>query len=161
DEVAKDNEAWAAREVLLEDLDTELAKKLAANETGKLRLINFWSTTCAPCLREFPDLVETYRRFQGRPFELITITTDPAEARKRAHAFLKKSQAALSDSTAPSLKEEGRTANNYIFTGGNLDHLAEAIDPEWSGAQPHSILVAPGGEIIWRHTNVVDPIELR
>jgi peroxiredoxin len=161
DSVIKDNEEWAKREVTLAELDAELAKKLAANETGKVRLINFWSTTCAPCLEEFPELVETYRRFQNRPIELITITTDPANSRKRAEAFLKKSHAALANNTRESLAKEGRATNNYIFTGANLDHLAEAIDPEWSGAQPHTVLIAPGGKILWRHTNSLDFIELR
>lgn len=159
--VIKDDEAWTQREVTLADLDAELAKKLAANPTDKVRLINFWSTTCVPCLDEFPELVETYRRFQNRPFELITITTDPAESRNRAEAFLKKSHAAVAEPTRASLAKEGRTTNNYIFTGANLDRLAEAIDPEWSGAQPHTVLVAPGGKILWRHTNSLDFLELR
>jgi peroxiredoxin len=161
DSVIKDNEEWTKREVTLGELDAELAKKLAANGSGKVRLVNFWSTTCAPCLEEFPGLVETYRRFQNRPFELITITTDPADSRNRAEAFLKKVHAAVANNTRESLAKERRTTNNYLFTGANLDHLAEAIDPEWSGAQPHSVLISPDGKILWRHTGIVDFIELR
>lgn len=161
DSVIKDNEEWTKREVTLADLDAELAKKLATNGSGKLRLINFWSTTCAPCVAEFPELVETYRRFQNRPFELISITTDPADSRARAEAFLKKSHAALANNTRESLTKEGRATNNYIFTGANLDKLAEAMDPAWSGAQPHTVLISPEGKILWRHTNSLDFIELR
>lgn len=161
DSVAQDNAKWEALPVNLDDLDAQLAKSLAANKTGKLRLINFWSTVCGPCVAEFPDLVETYRRFQNRPFELITISVDPLEDKKQALEFLAGHHAALAPRTAPSLKNENRTANNYIFSGENLDELAEIFDSKWNGALPHSILIAPGGKIVWRHSGRINPVELR
>ena len=39
--------------------------------------------------------------------------------------------------------------------------MAKAIDAEWTGALPYTILVAPGGKILWRHTDEIDPVELR
>ncbi|BCX49301.1 alkylhydroperoxide reductase [Haloferula helveola] len=161
DAVAKDQEAWEKREVVLEPMDVELAKKVKANDAGVVRLINFWSTTCAPCMAEFPDLVETYRRFQNRPFDMVTISLDPEAAAKKAEGFLKKQHAAVSPRSMDGLKKEGRTTINYRFSGENPDLLAEAIDPEWSGAQPHSVILSPKGEIVWRHTGRVEPVELR
>jgi len=159
--VAKDEESWKAKTVTVEELGADLAKKLRANGTDKVRLINFWSTTCGPCVAEFPELVETYRRFQNRPFEFISISIDPAEKKKAVEKFLQSRHAALSDRTAPSLKEEGRTTNNYIWTADNTDPLAEAIDKEWSGALPHTVLLAPDGKILWRHTDKLDIVEVR
>lgn len=161
DSVAKNNAAWNALPVTLANLDTPSAKTLAANKTGKLRLINFWSTTCGPCIAEFPELIETYRRFQNRPVELVTISTDPVADRAKVSKFLTSRHAALSPRTASSLKKENRTSNNYIYTDTNLDHLAEAIDRKWKGALPHSVLIAPGGKIIWRHTGRINAVELR
>lgn len=160
-DVAKDEEKWKAKEVTLDTLDEALAKKLRENKTEKVRLINFWSTTCGPCVAEFPDLVDTYRRFQNRPFEFVSISIDPASKQKVVEKFLGNRHAALSDRTAPSVKEEGRTTNNYIWTAENTDPLAEAIDKEWSGALPHTVLLAPGGEVLWRHTDKLDMVELR
>ncbi|MFU8894225.1 MAG: redoxin family protein [Luteolibacter sp.] len=159
--VAAEQKRWEALPVTLEDLDEELAKKLRKNESGNIRFINFWSTTCGACIVEFPDLVETYRRFQNRTVDFISISLDPADRRAAAHKFLESLHAALSPRTAPSLEKDGRTSNNYIWAGGNPDTLAEAIDPEWTGAMPHTIVVAPGGEILWRFTGKVDPFELR
>jgi len=161
DSVAKDNAKWAALPVSLDGLDTELAKLLATNKTAKLRLINFWSTVCGPCVAEFPDLVDTYRRFQNRSFEVITISVDPLDDKKQVLEFLTGHEAALAPRTAASVKAEKRRSNNYIYSGDNLDHLAHAIDPEWNGALPYSVLVAPGGKIIWQHSGRVDPVELR
>ena len=159
--VAEDDAKWDALPVTLDDLDAELAKTLASNKSGKLRLINFWSTVCGPCVAEFPDLVETYRRFQNRPFELITVSVDPIEDKKQALEFLTGHHAALAPRTTASVKKENRKSNNYIYTGENLDELAETIDPKWNGALPHSVLIAPGGKIIWRHSGRINPVELR
>jgi peroxiredoxin len=159
--VAKDQENWEKKPVTVADLDVELSKKIRANTSKNVRLINFWSTTCGPCVKEFPDLVDTYRRFQNRPMEMISISVDPVELRPAVAKFLESRHAALSDRTAPSLKEEGRETNNYHWTGGNPDTMAQAIDPEWSGALPHTVLVAPGGKILWRHTGELDFVELR
>ncbi|MEX1116786.1 MAG: redoxin family protein [Akkermansiaceae bacterium] len=159
--VAADQAAWEKKPVTVDDLDAELSKKLRANATNKVRLINFWSTSCGPCVKEFPDLVDTYRRFQNRPVELITISLDDPAMRPAVSKFLESRHAALSNRTEPSLKEEGRTSNNYHWTGGNPDAMAEAIDGEWSGALPHTVLIAPGGKILWRHTGEIDVVEVR
>ena len=61
--------------------------------------------------------------------------------------MLKRFHAALPRLTERSVKEEGRSTNNYLFEG-TTDALAEALDKSWSGAIPHTLLIAPGGEII-------------
>lgn len=161
DDVAKDNAKWESLPITLGDLDDKIATSLAANKTEKLRLINFWSTVCGPCVAEFPDLIETYRRFQNRPFELITISVDPVDDKKQVKKFLAGHHAALAPRTAKSVQSEDRTSNNYIYSGANLDKLAEAIDPNWNGSLPHSVLIAPGGEVIWRHSGRINAVELR
>lgn len=161
DNVAADQASWEKRQVTVADLDETLAKKLRANASKNVRLINFWSTTCGPCVKEFPDLVETYRRFQGRPMDFISISLDPVSARPVVSKFLESRHAAVPDSTAKSFEQEGLKTNNYHWTGGNPDSLAEAIDSDWSGALPHTVLVAPGGGIVWRHTGELDIVELR
>lgn len=159
--VAADQAKWEKRPVTVADLDEELSKKVRANGSKNVRLINFWSTTCGPCVKEFPDLVETGRRFQTRPFDFISISLDPVALRPAVAKFLESRHAALPDPTAKSLKEEGISSNNYHWTGGNPDAMAQAIDPEWSGALPHTVLVAPGGKILWRHTGEIDIVEVR
>lgn len=159
--VATDQAAWEKKPVKVADLDAALAARIRANGGGNVRLVNFWSTTCGPCVSEFPNLVDTYRRFQNRPFDFVTISIDPADKRDAVAKFLESRHAALSDRSVPALRKEERDCNNFHWTGGNPDKLAEAIDPEWTGALPHSVILAPGGEILWRHTGVIDVVELR
>jgi peroxiredoxin len=159
--VVADQAAWEKKPVTVEDLDEELSKKLRSNSTKNLRLINFWSTTCGPCVKEFPDLVDTGRRFQNRPVQVLSISLDPAEKRPAVAKFLASRHAALPGPAAKSLAAEGFTTNNFHWTGGNPDVMAQAIDPEWSGALPHTVLIAPGGKVLWRHSGELDFVETR
>ncbi|MDE0835955.1 MAG: redoxin domain-containing protein [Akkermansiaceae bacterium] len=159
--VAKEQKAWETKPVTLDDLDEALAKTLRENKSGNVRVINFWSTTCGPCVAEFPMLVETYRRFQNRNVDLISISMDPAEDKAKVKKFLESRQAALSSRTKPSMKKEGRTSNNYIWIGANPDKLAEAIAPKWTGALPLTVIISPTGDILWTEDGEVDAVELR
>lgn len=40
---------------------------------GKVVMINFWSTSCAICIREMPQMVETYNKFNGKGLEFIAV----------------------------------------------------------------------------------------
>lgn len=159
--VIADQAAWEKRPVTVADLDEALSKKLRENASKNLRLINFWSTTCGPCVKEFPGLVDTGRRFQTRPVEFISISLDPVNMRPAVSKFLESRHAATPDSVAASLQSVGLTTPNFHWTGGNPDAMAQAIDSDWSGALPHTVLVAPGGKILWRHTGEIDVVEVR
>ncbi len=158
--VGEYNAKFEAKEVTIEKIDRSGVEALKANPTEKLRLVNLWTTWCGPCVAEMPQLVEIGRQFETRDFDMITISTDSPQAIDKAGTLLKRFHAAMPDLTEASVKEEGRTTNNYLFEG-DTDSLAEALDPEWQGTQPHTILIAPGGEIIHRFSGEIDPTELR
>ncbi len=158
--VGEYNEKFEAKEVTLEILDRPGLESLRANATDKLRLVNLWATWCGPCLAEMPALVEIGRQFETRGFDMITLSTDSPEAFEKAGTLLRRFHAAMPDLTEASVKEEGRSTNNYLFNG-DTDSLAEALDPEWQGTLPHTVLIAPGGEILHRFSGEVDPTDLR
>jgi peroxiredoxin len=159
--VAEAEAAWNAREVTVELLDAPGVKALAANPTTKLRLFNLWATWCGPCVEEFPALVSLSRQFEGRGFDLITLSQDDPGQIATVHEFLRSEHAALGKRAEVSVKDEGRRTNNYVFSGPNTDELAAALDPEWDGSVPCSILIAPGGKIVYRVSGEIDLLEMR
>jgi peroxiredoxin len=40
---------------------------------GKVAVVNFWATNCAPCLAEMPKLSETYRKFAPQGLEMVAV----------------------------------------------------------------------------------------
>ena len=58
--------SWRQTPVDVEVIDAAGIASLRKNGTPKLRLINVWATSCAPCILEFPELVKTSRRFGPR-----------------------------------------------------------------------------------------------
>ncbi|TOY78173.1 hypothetical protein DIJ62_30315 [Burkholderia pseudomallei] len=45
----------------------------AADLKGKVYLVNFWATSCATCMQEMPQMVDTYNRFKGRGLEFVAV----------------------------------------------------------------------------------------
>jgi hypothetical protein len=90
-----------------------------------------------------------------RDFELITLSLDtPAQAEK-ARLFLQNQGAGLVKRVQDSVNKEGRRTNHYLVNSGSNDELIAALDPEWPGPVPHTVLVAPGGQIVWRHNGII------
>lgn len=160
-QVTADQAAWETGEVHVELVDAEGLAALRKNDTGKVRLFNVWATWCGPCVQEFPELVATSRKFGLRNFEFISISMDDPEDLPQVRAFLEKQNAIVPKKLLPGLKAEGRKGNAYVFNGASSEALIQALDPEWPGPIPHTLVVAPGGEVIYRHNGIVDGDELR
>ncbi len=147
--------------VTLENVDAAAVAELARNASKRFRLINVWATWCAPCVQEFPELVALSRRFANRDFELVTISLDDPKQAARAKSFLEKQHAVPSRRLQRLLGSEGRATTNFIYTAASTDELVKALDPQWPGPLPHTVLIAPGGEIVYRHNGPIDPAEVR
>jgi peroxiredoxin len=40
---------------------------------GKVVLVNFWATSCVSCVKEMPRMVETYKKFAPRGYEMVAV----------------------------------------------------------------------------------------
>ncbi len=147
---------WNALPATLEEIDAEAVAKLRKNGSEKLRLINVWATWCGPCVKEFPDLSAVANKFSRRKFELITISLDDKKDMAKAKRFLGQHRAVMSDRLRKTVEAEGRTSNNYLYTGASVDELADALDPEWKGALPFSVLIDQQGRVLYRVEGMID-----
>lgn len=140
-------EKWAKEPVTLNAIDLGGVKKLVKNDGKKLRLINVWATWCGPCAQEFPDLVEINRMYRRREFEMVSISADSgSNVKDRVQSFLKQNQASFT---------------NYLFSGTDIYVLIDAVDPKWEGAIPYTLIVKPGGEVLYRHLGAIEPLEVK
>lgn len=137
---------WAELPVSINEISAEGIKELIQNKGQKLRLINVWATWCGPCTMEFPDFITIDRMYRGRDFEFVSVSTDKPERKEKALSFL---------------KEQEASNKNYIFSGSNMYQLIEVVDPAWKGALPYTILVEPGGKIVYRQQGTIDPLKLK
>jgi len=137
---------WAKEPVDLEAIDDAGIKALLKNDTDKVRLINVWATWCGPCVTEMPDFVEINRMYRRRDFEFITISADKPDKKEKAHEMLKKMQV---------------SAKNYIYNSEDKYKLIEAVDPQWQGALPYTILIEPGGKVAYRTQGSIVPQEMK
>ncbi|RFS18269.1 redoxin family protein [Emticicia sp. C21] len=137
---------WEARPVTLEELDTEGVKKLVSNDSDKLRLINVWATWCGPCILEYPDFLELQRMYGARDFEFVSLTADKMDKKDKALKFLQSKHSGV---------------KNYIFKEDDTYKLIEAIDPKWNGALPYTLLVEPGGKVVYSLQGSIDNLKLK
>jgi len=138
----KANKEWKTKPVSLSNIDEDGIKKLLKNEdSGKLRLINVWATWCGPCIIEYPEFIALQRMFGGRDFEFVSISADNPKQEEKVLKFLQEKNSAVS---------------NYLFNNADKYALIEAIDSEWNGALPYTLLIEPNGNIVWKYQGEVD-----
>jgi len=136
----------AAEPVSITPADAEALQALRKNDSNKFRLVTFWATWCAPCVAEFQEFVTINRMYRHRDFELVTVALNRPDEGKAALEFLKKKEA---------------SCKNLIFASAEREKLIDAFNPEWQGEIPYSVVIAPGGKIIYRESGSIEPLALK
>jgi thiol-disulfide isomerase/thioredoxin len=136
----------AAEPVTVEPADAGALQALRRNESKKLRLVNFWATWCGPCLTEFPELVTINRMYRQRAFEMVTVAANFPDEQKDVLEVLKKHEA---------------SNRNLLFATTDKYQLMDAFDPDWNAALPYTILIAPGGAVLYKVQGALDPLALK
>ena len=145
DLVNNEEAAWAKEKVALSQLSLDSVKSLLANNTKNFRLINVWATWCGPCVTEFPDFMTINRMYRLREFEMVTVSMDDPARSENVLNFLNKKQA---------------STKNYILTGDKTAFI-DQLDKNWEGSLPYTVLLGPGGKVLYHKQGAVDPLELK
>jgi thiol-disulfide isomerase/thioredoxin len=120
-------------EFALPDLAGQLHS--VAEWDGRVLLINFWATWCAPCREEIPAFIAVRRQFKKKGFEIVGIAIDQPEfVTEYARDF----------------------AITYPLLYGGEDAIAVgSLYGNRQGTLPYSVLVDAKGRIAYIHSSGV------
>ena len=135
-----------AQPVTLDPVDAEGLKKLRANAGENYTLVSFWATWCGSCVAEFADLQDTFRMYSDRGFDLVTVAANAPDEKDSVLKFLERKHA---------------TSRNLLFASDDTAALQRAFDPTWESAVPYTVLLAPGGKVLYSTVGSVDVLQLR
>jgi len=132
--------------VKIELAGPEEMKKLRKNPTDKTLLVNFWATWCGPCTKEFPELLKIWHMYRKRPFDLVTVSINYPDEEKGVRKFLESQRA---------------SSRSLLFSSKDIYDEMAAFDPEWNAAAPYSMLIAPGGKVLYKVQGPIEVLKVR
>ena len=66
----------------------ELFQNIKKNNSSRLVLLNVWSTSCIPCIEEFPYIVNLEKQYSHEDLDVKFLSTDWDEKSKAVEEFL-------------------------------------------------------------------------
>ena len=87
-----------------------------------------------------------YRMYGHRPFDLVTVSINYPDEKSGVLTSLNKMHA---------------TSQNLLLGSTDIYALMAAFDAEWNAAVPYTMLIGPGGEVVYKHQGPISPLELR
>jgi thiol-disulfide isomerase/thioredoxin len=143
----------AAEPVSLTNADAAMLAAFRKNDSGKLRLVNFWATWCPPCLVEFDELITINRMYRKRDFELVFVSVNQPDEARQVLRFLTEHQA--------SNRNLIFGAAGQAFGPEDRDKLINAFNPDWRGEVPYTVLIDPDGKVIYTETDTIDVLAIK
>jgi peroxiredoxin len=104
---------------------------------GKVIVLDFWATWCAPCRIEIPNFVELYKKYRSQGFVVLGVSVDDPLSKLKPFARELK-------------------MNYPVLIGLNRDDIKEAFGPP--PGYPTSFVIGRDGKICSQHTGFV-PME--
>lgn len=138
--------AWEKEPVTVEPTSADKLKALVKNGTGKLILVNFWATWCAPCVEEFPELQKMVRMYKKRELQVVTVSINAPDEQKMVLGFL---------------KEQFAINTNLIWNTNDAAEAVAAFGTKWSGGVPYTVLIGMNGEILYKSQGAMDVMEVK
>lgn len=97
---------------------------------GKVLVVNFWATWCAPCLREIPVFVDLQKKYGDKGLQFVGVTFDDLEA---IQGFTKTSKIQF---------------NYPILVGEDEAMTIAAVYGNTIGALPYTVIIDRKGKIV-------------
>ena len=100
---------------------SELYGHIKENNASNLVLLNIWSTSCIPCIQEFPYIVNLRNHYDGDELDIKFLSTDWDENSEDVERFL---------------INQNVTGQHYRKKEGDHQEFINEICSSWSGVLP-------------------------
>jgi hypothetical protein len=95
---------------------------------------------------EFPELLTTWRMYRGRNFDLVTVAANLPDEKPGVLKYLEQQHA---------------STRNLQFASDDTYAMQAAFDAKWDAGVPFTMLIAPGGQVLYQKIGEVDILEVR
>jgi thiol-disulfide isomerase/thioredoxin len=119
-EVASEND------LKLEIYDFEGLKPLLTKNDGKVYVVNFWATWCAPCVKELPYFEKLRENYKDNDVEVLLVSLD------FPHQFKSKLK--------PFIKERNLKSKIVVLDDVDSNSWIPKINKDWSGSIPATMI---------------------
>lgn len=102
-------------------------KRLIDQPDDTLRVINFWATWCAPCVKELPHFDAVQRKYKADKVRVLLVSVDD--------------RADLATKVKPFLQRRKVQARVVLLDESDPNVWIDQIAPEWSGALPMTLIL--------------------
>ena len=96
-------------------------------QTDTTYIINFWATTCPPCLREMPHFEELETQYENRNIRILLVSLD--------------SKRQLENRVIPFIQKHLIQPEVVLLADDNYSAWTDRVDPSWYGALPATLIV--------------------
>lgn len=110
----------------LEIYDFEGLKPLLNKNDGKVHVVNFWATWCAPCVKELPYFEKLRANYQDKNVEVLLVSLD------FPHQFESKLK--------PFIKERNLQSKVVVLDDVDSNSWIPQVHKDWSGSIPATII---------------------
>ncbi|HUG43627.1 MAG TPA: TlpA disulfide reductase family protein [Acidobacteriota bacterium] len=107
---------------------------------GKITVLNFWATWCAPCVEEMPLLVAIQDAYRDRGVQVVAVSVDEENTRKRIPEFIERFE-----------------MNFPVWIEGTIRDMASF---ELPGVVPSTVVLDQEGRLVGRIVGKFQPGEI-
>ncbi|WP_194767121.1 TlpA family protein disulfide reductase [Tamlana sp. I1] len=132
-------------EVDLEVYDFNGFEKFLNKKDGKIHVINFWATWCAPCVKELPYFEQLNEAYKNKNVEVLLVSLD------FPHLYDSKLK--------PFIKDRKLKSKVVALDDADMNTWIPKVDETWSGSIPATIIYKNDKRLFFEQSFTYEELE--